>query len=129
MLVKKPKATTATITYVQPRRMSNTKWSAEYTSVHAMANAYATSAARHRPAIGQRKTSSRNGHAACNDGSAPTGNAYLLFSPNTFATPVSPSSSHIARTMRTVWGMSPRSLASHGGSARGTPWVTDPHTE
>ena len=42
------------------------------------------------------------------DGSAPTGNAYRLFSPNTLATPVSPSSSHIARTMRTVWGMSPR---------------------
>ena len=84
--------------------MSNTKWSAEYTSVNAMASVYATSRTRHRPAIGQRNTSSMNGHAACSDGSAPTGNAYWLFSPNTLATPVSPSSSHIARTMRTVCG-------------------------
>ena len=85
--------------------------------MNAIASAYATRSARQRPATGQKNTSSRNGHAACNDGSAPTGNAYLLFSPNTAATSPEPSCNHMARTMRTVCGMSPRSLASHGGIA------------
>ena len=41
-----------------------------------MANAYATSTARHVGLTrGQRNTSNRNGQAAWSDGSAPTGNA------------------------------------------------------
>ena len=59
----------------------------------------------------------RNGHAACSDGSAPTGNAYSLFSPNTAAMLWSPRSLHTACTMRTDGPMSPRRLASHGGIA------------
>ena len=85
--------------------------------MNAIASAYATSSARQRPAIGQKNTISRNGHAACSEGSAPTGNAYLLFSPNTAAMSDTPRWSHIARTMRTMCGMSPRRLASHGGIA------------
>ena len=73
---------------------------------------------RHRPAMRPEEHMHMNGHAACNDGSAPTGNAYLLFSPNTVATLVEAEArTRLARTTRTVWGMSPRWLASHGGIA------------
>ena len=58
-----------------------------------------------------------NGHAACSDGSAPTGNAYRLCSPNTLATPARPRCDQISFTTRTVCGMSPRMLPSHGGIA------------
>ena len=69
---------------------------------------------------------SRNGHAAWSDGSAPTGNAYLLFSPNTAAMSDMPRWRQTSRTTRTVCGMSPRVLASQGGIAGYRMYVANP---